>query len=147
MLDGPVQRVNLGSVFARSFDPPPPTWTMAKVLIVENERLIALRIESTLAKAGHQVVGIAATVADALALAAEKKPEIAIVNVSLDRGESGIEFARRSLEQLSLKIVFHSALDDPQVRTAVLAVRPAAFLPKRASGAELVRLVNSLSRR
>ena len=117
---------------------------MAKVLIVENESLIALRIKSTLTGAGHQVVGIASNIADALALVRDNEPEI--VNISLDRGESGIDFARLALEQRPLKIVFHSATDDPQIRTAALAVRPAAFLPKHASGPELVRLMNSLAR-
>jgi DNA-binding NarL/FixJ family response regulator len=121
---------------------------MAKVLIVENELLIALRIQSTLSEAGHEIVGVAANSKDALALAAEKMPEIAIVNISLDHGESGIEVAKLLSQQASRpQIVFHTAAADPQTLAAARATRPAAFLAKHASGSELVALVSALARR
>src|SRR5688572_18651247 len=104
---------------------------MAKVLIVKNEHLIALRIQSALTNAGHEIVGVAANSKDALALAAEKMPEIAIVNVTLDHGESGIDVAQQLAQQASRpQIVFHTAAADPQTMVAARATRPAAFLAK-----------------
>ena len=102
-------------------------------------------IHSTLSEAGHDIVGIAARKAEALALAAEKAPEIAIVNISLDHGESGIDVARELMQQSKHpRVIFHTAADDPETRVAAREVRPAAFLPKHASGSELVALVNSV---
>jgi DNA-binding response OmpR family regulator len=61
-----------------------------RVLIVEDETLIALSVESALADAGHIVSGIAATQAEAIELAAAEKPDCAVVDISLRRGDGRV---------------------------------------------------------
>ena len=63
------------------------------VLIVEDEGLVALEIETFLAGAGHDVVGAAADRAGALALARAERPDLALVDVRLARGDSGLDLA------------------------------------------------------
>ena len=53
-------------------------------MIVEDEMLVAMEMESLLADQGCAVVGPAATVDRALALLAQEKPEAAILDVNLD---------------------------------------------------------------
>ena len=55
-----------------------------RVMIVEDEMLVAMEMESLLADQGCAVVGPAATVDRALALLAQEKPEAAILDVNLD---------------------------------------------------------------
>ena len=66
----------------------PPAQT--KVLIVEDEALIALDLEAELKHRGFHVCGVAATRKDALALAARDRPDVAVVDVRLAAGDDGI---------------------------------------------------------
>ncbi len=63
------------------------------ILIVENEALVALQIESFVIAAGHAVVGIADTVASALALVTGQRPDIALVDMNLAEGDNGLTLA------------------------------------------------------
>jgi len=63
------------------------------VLVVEDEGLVALEIETFLAGAGHGVVGVAADRAGALALARTERPDLALVDIRLANGESGLNLA------------------------------------------------------
>ena len=60
-----------------------------KVLIVEDEILIAMEAESIVEDLGHIPVGIAATSVEALKLAETEKPHVALVDVNLADGPTG----------------------------------------------------------
>lgn len=65
-----------------------------RVLIVEDEVLIALELEDLLAEAGHVPVGIAATSEEAMRLGHDLKPDVALVDIHLADGPTGVEVAR-----------------------------------------------------
>ena len=54
-----------------------------RVLVVEDETLVAMLVEDTLLDAGAKVIGPAATVAQALALIAETVPDVAVLDMNL----------------------------------------------------------------
>lgn len=62
-----------------------------KVLIVEDEALLAMDIESMVEDAGHHVVGEAASLREVMALPSSLKPDLAFVDIQLDEGSSGID--------------------------------------------------------
>lgn len=66
----------------------------ARVLIVEDEALIALHLEQIVTEAGHRVIGIAFDPVEAAALAAEERPDFAFVDMRLRHDGSGLEVAR-----------------------------------------------------
>jgi len=68
---------------------------MPKVLIVEDDLMIADMIESVLVEHGHTVCGTARTVTEALALARRHKPDLAVIDVRLDDDELGTAFVAR----------------------------------------------------
>jgi two-component system, response regulator PdtaR len=80
-----------------------------RILIVEDEFLIALELESLLQDAGHDVVGIAASSAEAIALAKEFSPEIAFVDVHLADGLTGIDVARSLSDEQQVTVLFMTA--------------------------------------
>jgi two-component system, response regulator PdtaR len=66
-----------------------------RILIVEDEMVIAWDIQSTLENAGHTVIGIAATVVKAMKISEDNCPDLALVNINLREGRGvGIDFAR-----------------------------------------------------
>jgi DNA-binding LytR/AlgR family response regulator len=64
---------------------------MLKVLIVEDEALLAMDIESMVEDAGHSVVGEAASVREVTQLPADIRPTLALVDIQLDEGSNGID--------------------------------------------------------
>lgn len=79
-----------------------------KVLIVEDEALLALELSDVLADHGMMPVGPAADLKSALHLASAEKPNLALVDVHLGDGPTGIEVARR-LRDMAIPAVFVTA--------------------------------------
>jgi AmiR/NasT family two-component response regulator len=79
-----------------------------RVLIIEDEALIAMDLEQVLLELGHTVVGIATTKAEAIGMALSEKPELALVDIHLDDGPTGIE-AATLIASMGVRIVFTSA--------------------------------------
>jgi DNA-binding response OmpR family regulator len=73
----------------------PEGHAMLKVLIAEDELLIADLLEEALEAGGYDVCGIARTVDEAVALGELHKPDLAILDVRLAKGGRGPEIARR----------------------------------------------------
>jgi DNA-binding response OmpR family regulator len=64
---------------------------MLKVLIAEDDLMIADMIEASLTECGYQVSGIARTVAEGVALGLEERPDLAIIDIRLADGGIGTE--------------------------------------------------------
>jgi CheY-like chemotaxis protein len=76
-----------------------------RILIVEDEALIALELESLLQDEGHEVVGVAASSREAIALAQSLRPDLAFVDIHLTDGPTGVDVARR-LSQQGVAVLF-----------------------------------------
>ncbi len=81
-----------------------------RILVVEDEVLIAWMLADSLEGAGHEVVGPAATMAEALALCeAAPPPELAVLDINLRDGSSGVDLARALMERWGVPSIFASA--------------------------------------
>jgi DNA-binding NarL/FixJ family response regulator len=121
--------------------------TAAKVLIVEDDFLIALQTESALEDAGLHVVGVATSADEAIALARQYHPAIAVMDVRLAGPRDGIEAAGELFRELGLRCVFASAHDDATTRARAQAFAPLGWLAKPYTMASLVATVrDALSR-
>ena len=68
---------------------------MLKVMIVEDDLLVADMLELTVTEGGYAVCGIARTVAQATVLGERERPDLAIIDMRLANGELGTEIAAR----------------------------------------------------
>jgi DNA-binding response OmpR family regulator len=73
--------------------------TRRRILIIEDQAILGMELEFVLTKAGYEVVGVAVDTRQALALAAETSPELAIVDVNLRDGPTGPKVAEAMAEQ------------------------------------------------
>ena len=81
-----------------------------RVLIVEDEVLIAWMLADSLEDAGHEVVGPAATLAEALGLCeAAAPPELAVLDINLRDGSNGVDLARALSVRWGVLAIFASA--------------------------------------
>ena len=84
---------------------------MLKVLIAEDELMIADLLEETLIASGYEVCGMARTVDEAVALAELHQPELAVLDVRLAQGGRGPEIARRLSAMTTLGILYATGDD------------------------------------
>lgn len=78
-----------------------------KVLVVEDEFLVALQLEDILTDGGYTVVG---TISDLDSLAAvEEAPDIAFVDLNLRDGLTGPEIAHALAERFSTRVIYATA--------------------------------------
>ena len=81
-----------------------------RILIVEDEVVIAWMLADSLERAGHEVVGRAATMSEALALCeAAAPPELAVLDINLRDGSNGVDLARALLGRWGVRSIFASA--------------------------------------
>ena len=84
----------------------PDTGKPASVLIVEGQTLIASFIDAMLAISGFRVVGIAGSGPEALVLAAETRPALALVDIRLNGPPDGTELACLLRNRLAIPAIF-----------------------------------------
>lgn len=82
---------------------------VTKVLIIEDEPIIALDLENLVTELGHEVVGIAATCEQAVTQARASKPGLILADINLGEGGSGIDAVSRILESFSVPVIFVTA--------------------------------------
>lgn len=79
------------------------------IMIVEDEAILSLDLEQMLIDSGHAVVGIAATQKQALLLAETHHPDLALVDLQLSDGPTGIAIARHLATHGRTNVVFMTA--------------------------------------
>jgi 1,2-diacylglycerol 3-beta-glucosyltransferase len=116
---------------------------MAKVgsgetlLIVEDELLCAMALRDALQDAGYTVLNLTGRHQEAISVARDRTPDLALVNIKLDGRDDGIELAR-DLKDIGVPVLFISG----QVSRARTAKTVAVgSLPKPYDPAEMVKAV------
>lgn len=84
----------------------------SKVLIIEDETIIALDIKSIVESLGHNVSGIARTRSEATVMAAELRPELILADISLADGSSGIGAVNDIMVLDDLPVIFITAFPE-----------------------------------
>ncbi|RJF77955.1 response regulator [Rhodopseudomonas palustris] len=79
------------------------------VLIIEDETFIAMDLESLVKNLGHNVIGVARTHSDAIALARTQKPGLILADIQLADGSSGLDAVNELLKTFEVPVVFITA--------------------------------------
>ncbi|MFH6782275.1 MULTISPECIES: response regulator [Methylobacterium] len=80
-----------------------------RILIVEDEAFIALELECLLEEAGHVPVGVASRSAEAIALARDLAPDVALVDIHLADGPTGVAVAQALSARAGTTVLFTTA--------------------------------------
>lgn len=81
----------------------------SRVLIIEDEPIIALDLENLLTELGHKVVATAATRDEAVAKARSERPGLVLADINLGDGGSGIDAVAEILESFDIPVIFVTA--------------------------------------
>ena len=83
-----------------------------EIMIIEDEPLIAMDIESMVSELGHTVTGIARTHHEAVALFKRKPPRMILADIQLADGSSGIDAVNDILKTASIPVIFITAFPE-----------------------------------
>ncbi|MCU0527633.1 MAG: ATP-binding protein [Elainella sp. Prado103] len=102
----------------------------SKILIVEDEPVIALDIEQRLHSLGYEIAAIADSSESALQAANQTQPDLVLMDIHLSGNTNGITTSAYLRDQLHLPIVFLTAHSDPTTIKKVKATSPFGYLTK-----------------
>jgi two-component system, cell cycle sensor histidine kinase and response regulator CckA len=104
--------------------------SQARILIVEDDRIVARDIQQQLARMGHVVVGISATGEDAVSLATDRQPDLVLMDIRLEGEMDGIEAARRIRDRHQIPIIFLTAYANDETVYRASLTEPFGYLLK-----------------
>ena len=102
----------------------------ARILLVEDEAIIARDLERRLQRLGYEVVGIADTGAGAIAKALETRPALVFMDIVLQGPIDGVDTAAALARQMDVPVVFLTAHTDAVAIQRAKQVAPYGYLTK-----------------
>lgn len=113
----------------------------ARIMIVEDDYLIAAEIEGALVEAGYEVAGVAASAEEALELAAARHPVLAVMDIRLVGPRDGIDVALELFGTHGIRCIFATAHHTAEARERARAADPLAWIPKPYTMAALIEAI------
>lgn len=104
--------------------------TKARILIVEDEQIVAMDIQNTLESNGFMVAGQTDRGEDAIVKAMELKPDLILMDISLKGKLDGIEAAIQIRAQFDLPVIFLTAYGNPTIVERARLAAPSGYIFK-----------------
>lgn len=101
-----------------------------RILIVEDEGLVAIDIEEALLSFNYDVAGIAPTAAEAIELVAERKPDLVLMDIHLGEGLDGIDAAETIKSTHGIPVIFLTAYADKTTVDRAKQIDPYGYVLK-----------------
>jgi CheY-like chemotaxis protein len=101
-----------------------------RILIVEDQALVAASLADIVQRCGHDVVAITDSGVSALTFAANHCPDLALMDIDLGSEPDGITTAVRLREELGVRSLFLTAHTDPIARDRAQAAWPVGLIKK-----------------
>ena len=114
---------------------------MAKIMVVEDEGIIALSIRKKLEHLGYEVPIAVTTGEEALVQAINIRPDLALMDIMLGGGLDGIETATLLREQLDIPIIYLTANVDKRTIQRARVTEPHGYLVKPFEERELATTI------
>jgi CheY-like chemotaxis protein len=108
-----------------------------RLLIVEDEAIVAADIEERLSKLGYKIEAVADTGEEAVALASERKPDLILMDIMLKGVMRGTDAAQRISTDLKIPVVYLTANADDSTFFAALDSAPFGYVLKPFQNREL----------
>ena len=105
-----------------------------RILLAEDESVIAMQMEELLQSAGYEVVGLAGTAAEAVRLATSLRPDLVLMDIvmpsELDQAMDGIDACALIQRELHIPVVLLTAHGEEQFLRRARTALPSAYLLK-----------------
>lgn len=108
-----------------------------KILVVEDELIIAEDIKNMLHEMGYLVTGLAADYDEAQELINNEEPDIALIDIHLRGEDDGIKLAESIRKELNIPIIFITSYSDKATVEKAKQVMPEGYIVKPFEKADL----------
>ena len=102
----------------------------ARIMVVEDEGVVAMQIAETLKGLGYEVPIMAMTGEEAVARLLETEPDLVLMDIHLRGGISGVEAAHRIRQRLDVPIVYLTAFSDSETLDQAQLTEPYGYVLK-----------------
>ena len=109
----------------------------ARILVVEDQQIIALEIKDRLQQMGHEVIAMAKSGDKAIALAKEFLPDLILMDIKIEGDIDGIETAEEIKNIMECPIIFLTAYADDKTINRAKLTEPYAYIVKPLDEREL----------
>jgi two-component system, response regulator PdtaR len=114
-----------------------------RILIVEDDVLIASQMEVALAEDGFEIVGVASTGKEAFQLAEAQSPTLVVMDIRLAGDRDGVDTALELFRLHGVRCIFASAHSDDDTRRRAAPAAPLGWLQKPYTMASLTAMVRA----
>jgi two-component system, response regulator PdtaR len=114
-----------------------------RILIVEDDVLIASQMEAALTDDGFEIAGMATTGKEALQLAEAQSPMLVVMDIRLAGDRDGIDIALELYRLHGIRCIFASAHSDDYTRQRAVPAAPLGWLQKPYMMASLTAMVRA----
>ncbi|GAB4019951.1 LytR/AlgR family response regulator transcription factor [Spirosoma koreense] len=115
--------------------------TPLKLLVVEDDMIIAANIALQLTKLGYEVSGIVPRGEEAILHAETNRPDLILLDISLKGALDGIDTAHAIHQQWNIPIIYVTANTDEETFNRAKKTHPYAFISKPIRAIELQRAI------
>ena len=116
-----------------------------KVLIVEDEMIIAMLIERMVIKLGHEVIDKVSTGEEAIGIALEETPDLILMDIRLKGELDGIEAIKKIQEKKAVSVIYISGNSDMAHQKKMKNTDYLDFLSKPITRSDLIKSFNIAS--
>jgi PAS domain S-box-containing protein len=114
---------------------------MKKIMIVEDEAVIALRLEQRLSMMGYEVVALSHSSEESLEKARELRPDLILMDIKIPGNIDGITLAKIVKSELDIPVVFLTAFAEDQIIERAKQAEPYGYIVKPFQDQELMAAV------
>ncbi len=112
-----------------------------KILIVEDDRAIAIYLRAILGRRGYRVIGMHETGEEAIAAAVAERPDLVLIDILLGGTLDGISVAEEIQKLIEAPFIYLTASCSAQLHERAMATGPAGYLTKPFRGSDLLAAV------
>lgn len=116
---------------------------MTKILLVEDEGLVALYLKKILNENGFEEIIVARNGEEAIIKAQKIIPDLLLMDIRLGRGINGIEAVKIINESMNIPVIYITASTDEHTHKEALDTKPLAILSKPIEPEELKEMISN----
>ena len=109
----------------------------ARILVVEDERIVAMSLRKQLSKLGYEIVGHAPSGTEAIQKAGELRPDVVLMDIHLEGAMDGVAAARQIRDLFQIPVVYLTAYSNNEILERAKVTEPFGYILKPYSGREL----------
>jgi len=115
-----------------------------KILIVEDEAIIARILQLQINKMGHTVIGPVATGEEAITTAEQNEPDAILMDIRLAGSIDGIEATAAIRKNMEVPVIFVTAYDENSIKERAMKLNPLAYLMKPISPEDIEKWLQKI---